>query len=344
MPDYRRFFALSLFAFALTRTISAGAQSAAASKPIQLITSFGPGAITLPRGAEWKPELLTVYDRGARPVAQFSNTKTHINVSYILFKNLSGKPTAEGCREDVIAPLVREQSRSIKKRTDSAASLPDGTHIATTFLNIDISAAASIAGLSSKEAGRQPSLFAFAGDQHVCAELHASTIGDQPEKLQAMNDFVSSFRPVLDYKASAIDYFVLAQILFKNSPGLAAPYYNSSLDAMPADASYLTPRRMATDQLVMALGMSGDLKGSRAVAEKAIASDPDYPINYYNLACADAEKGDAAGARTHLQQAFDRRGNVIQGESMPDPAKDDYILKLKKNKEFWAFVTSLPKS
>jgi len=90
--------------------------------------------------------------------------------------------------------------------------------------------------------------------------------------------------------------------------------------------------------------MNGDLKASRAAAEKAIAADPDYPINYYNLACADAEKGDGMSAKLHLQQAFDLRHNVIQGESMPDPAKDDSILSLRKNKEFWAFVTSLPRT
>ena len=91
------------------------------------------------------------------------------------------------------------------------------------------------------------------------------------------------------------------------------------------------------------LGMSGDLKDSRAVAEDAIAADPEYPVNYYNLACMDAEQGDAAGAKMHLQQAFDRRANVLKGESMPDPTKDDSILKLKKDKAFWAFVLTLPK-
>ena len=91
----------------------------------------------------------------------------------------------------------------------------------------------------------------------------------------------------------------------------------------------------------MALGMSGDLKNGRAVAELAASADPDYPINYYNLACADAEQGNAAQAKLHLQQAFDRRVNVLQGEQMPDPTKDDSILKLKGDKEFWAFVQSL---
>lgn len=159
-----------------------------------------------------------------------------------------------------------------------------------------------------------------------------------------MKTTLAEFNPDLTYQGNAMDYFTLASILFKESPGLAAPYYKSSLDAMPNEASYLTARRVTTDQLVMTLGMSGDLKDSRAVAEKAIVSDPDYPLNYYNVACADAEEGDAGGAKLHLQQAFDRRANVLKGESMPDPTKDDSILKLKKDLAFWTFVQALPKN
>jgi hypothetical protein len=335
------FVASSIFVTPLAR-----AQNSASPKPLQLVTWFGPGAITLPHGEDWKPELVTVYDNGKRPVAQFSNTKNHITVSYILFENRSGKPDAEGCRQDVISPILQDQGQSIKAQTDSVATLGDGTHVATTLLVVDVSSAAASIGLKAKEVGRQSSFFAFAGNQQTCAEMHASTIGDQSEKLLAIAiaNLISNFHPGLEYNPIAVDYFHIAQILFKNAPELAAPYYKSSLDAMPSDAGYLTPRRIATDQLVMALGISGDLKASRAAAETAITTDPDYPINYYNLACADAEKGDAIGARTHLQQAFDRRRNVIQGESMPDPSKDDSILKLKKNKEFWAFVTSLPRT
>ena len=42
-------------------------------------------------------------------------------------------------------------------------------------------------------------------------------------------------------------------------------------------------------------------------------------------------------------QVFGRRANVLKKESMPDPTKDDSILKLKKDKAFWAFVQTLPK-
>jgi len=91
----------------------------------------------------------------------------------------------------------------------------------------------------------------------------------------------------------------------------------------------------------MSYGMAGDLKRSRAINESAIQQDPTYPLYYYNLACADAEAGDVTAARTHLQQANDRRNNVLNGETFPDPSKDSSILKLKKDKDFWQFVQSL---
>ena len=33
----------------------------------------------------------------------------------------------------------------------------------------------------------------------------------------------------------------------------------------------------------------------------------------------------------------------MKGESFPDPAKDDSLLKLKKDTDFWSFVQSLSK-
>jgi hypothetical protein len=91
----------------------------------------------------------------------------------------------------------------------------------------------------------------------------------------------------------------------------------------------------------MALGMSGDLKQSRAVNEAAVAKDPGYPLYYFNLACADAEEGNATAARTHLQQAYDRKANTLPGEKLPVPTEDDSILKLKSNTDFWNFAKTL---
>jgi hypothetical protein len=44
------------------------------------------------------------------------------------------------------------------------------------------------------------------------------------------------------------------------------------------------------------------LKQSRVVNEDAIERDPNYPIYYYDLACADAEEGNASAARIHLNR------------------------------------------
>jgi hypothetical protein len=311
------------------------AQPAAASKPLMLVTWFGPGAIALPAGQDWKPEMLTVYDNDTRPVAQFSKGGAGLTVSFILFENQSGKPSAQGCREDAINPILEHDAKLISKRVDGELKSTAGETLATTSYLVDMNLAGG---------HRQHNLFGFAGNAKACAEIHISGVAETPAGEDAMKAVLVDFHADLTYQPNATDYFRLASVLFKNSPGLAAPYYKSSLDAMPDDASYLTARRVATDQLVMSLGMSGDIKDSRAVAEKAIAADPDYPINYYNMACMDAEQGNAAAAKAHLQQAFDRRANVLKGESMPDPTKDDSILKLKKDEAFWAFVLTLPKN
>jgi hypothetical protein len=302
---------------------------------LKLVTSFGPGAIPLPRNPEWKPEMLTAYDDGRRPVAQFSNEPRQVGISFLLFENLSGTPNAKGCREDAISPLVKNGGKRISERRDEDSKLADGTKTATTWYQLT---------MGEGGAGRQRNLFVFAGNAKTCAEMHISSVVDTPEQRNKMLELIGEFRPNLEYQPTALDYFHLGQLLFKNAPKLAGPYFRASLGAMPTDASYATPRRMTTDQLVMALGLSGDVKGGREVAEKAVAADPDYPMNYYNLACADAEEGNAVNARKHLQDAFDRRKNVIQGASMPDPAIDDSIMKLKKDKAFWEFVLSLPKS
>ena len=312
----------------------ASGQQAATNRPLMLVTWFGPGGIALPAGQDWKLEMLTVYDEGTRPVAQYSRTSSGVTASFILFENLSGKPTAEGCREDAISPIVAHDAKLISRRVDGQVKNAIGETLATTSYLIDMSAAGG---------HYQHNLFGFAGNSKTCAEIHLSSVDDAPASDDGMKATLADFHPNLAYQPVAIDHFRVASILFKKSPSLAAPYYKSSLDAMPDNPSFTTPRRIATDQLVMSLGMSGNIKDGRAVAEKAVATDPDYPINYYNLACMDAEQGNATNAKTHLKQAFDRRANVLKGESMPDPTKDDSILKLRKDEAFWAFVVALPK-
>ena len=314
----------------------ARAQTSAEQKPLMLVTPWGPGAIPLPSGGDWKPQSLTVYDDGKRPAALFKKGDEGFSASFILFENLYDTATSKGCRKDAIDGIVARFGKQISKREDAETRLEGGRELATTSYLVDM-------GPETK-GHLQRNVFGFVAGAKACAEIHLSTVHDTAADEELIKSIMNGFHPDVDYTPTTMDSFLMASLLFKNAPGLAAPYYKASLEAMPKDDSFKTPRRVATDQLVMALGMSGDLKNSRVVAEMAAKSDPDYPINYYNLACADAEQGDAAQAKAHLQQAFDRRANVLKGEPMPDPTKDDSILKLKKDKAFWDWVQTLPKS
>jgi len=138
------------------------------------------------------------------------------------------------------------------------------------------------------------------------------------------------------------DIFTYAQILYQHQMyKAAAPIFEQALAKLDDDKAQQTMRRVTTDQAGMSYGMSGDISKARALFEAAIAKDPDYPLYYYNLACADAEEKKLADARVHLQDAFARKANMIPGEKFPDPTKDDSFLPYQNNKNFWSFLEGL---
>ena len=146
------------------------------------------------------------------------------------------------------------------------------------------------------------------------------------------------------YTPTFNDVFLYAQILYNERQfRAAAPMFERALTILRSshERDQTTRRRVLTDQEGMAYGTSGDIAKARSVFENAIAEDPDYPLYYYNLACADAEEKNLAGAQKHLREAFDRKANVIPGETMPDPTKDDSFTPFRQDKRFWSFLESL---
>ena len=310
------------------------AQKVVMEKTIMLVNWMGPGAIALPpHGLNWKPVLLTVYDQGTRPVALYEKLDVDLPVSFILFQNPSDQPDEQGCREVALNPILQQNAGLISQRVDGDVQGANGDSWATTTYMQDM-----------KHGGHlQRNFFAFAGNDTTCAEIHISGVAGAADELTAMKQVLAEFYPDLNYQPYPDDYFQMATLLYRGSPELAAPYYRSALNKMPYTAALLPTRRVATDRIIVALKKSGDLNSSRIVAETAIKSDPNYPLNYYTLACADAQQGHAAEAKLHLRQAFDRRAYLPKGQSMPNPVTDKYLLKLKKDRAFWAFVTALPK-
>jgi len=99
--------------------------------------------------------------------------------------------------------------------------------------------------------------------------------------------------------------------------------------------------RVLIDQLAMAYGISGDLKKTHALLESAIRDDPEYPLNYYNLACAYAAEGDKGKALTNLSLAFQQKVHVLKGEQMPDPRTDSSFQKYVRDEDFTKLTTKL---
>ena len=99
--------------------------------------------------------------------------------------------------------------------------------------------------------------------------------------------------------------------------------------------------RVLIDQLGMAYGLSGDLEMARALLESAIQKDPEYPLNYYNLACAFAEEDDKNKALANLSLAFQHKDNVLKGEKMPDPRTDSSFEKYVRDDDFIVLMKRL---
>ena len=188
------------------------------------------------------------------------------------------------------------------------------------------------------------SIRGFVATGDICGDLEfygtAPINTEDPE----VKMFWGSFRFDPDYTPQFHDASLYAEILYQNHMyQAAAPVFEQALAKLKdnKDKEQLMWRRVTTDQAGMAYGLAGNIPKARTIFEAAIAKDPEYPLYYYNLACADAEEKKLGDARTHLQQAFAHKGNVVQGENMPDPTKDDSFLPYRDNKEFWTFIEGL---
>jgi tetratricopeptide (TPR) repeat protein len=255
-----------------------------------------------------------------------------VDLLVFLFRYPEEAPlTNEKCRDSIIRHL-KESSPRLNLLSESILSSEHGSL-----------ALAQYSTTSSN--GQWLMVRAFAASSDLCADIEFSTKHaisvETPVIKEALNSI--SFNP--DANPNFQEVYLYATTLYEHKMmKAAAPIYEKSLTLLPANDPTGKWRRVATDQAVMAYGISGDIAKARSLLDHAIKTDPGYPLNYYNLACADAEEGDARAARIHLQQAFDKRGQTIPGESLPDPTQDDSLLKLKKDQAFWTFVEHLQKN
>jgi len=238
--------------------------------------------------------------------------------------------TSAKCRDDAMAETKRENP-SLRFLADSEIATP--TEIPVEFVSYQAAAGSHQIVFSARG-------FAAKGD--LCGDLEVYSDSPLSPTNGPLKQIFESLRLDPNYQPQFRDVLLYAQLLYEEQVyKSAAPLFELALAKLPDDPSQIPMRRALTDQAGMSYGIAGDIPKSRAIFESAIAKDSEYPLYYYNLACADAQEHKLSAARLHLQEAFARKANVLPGESMPQPAKDGSFLPYRNDKSFWAFIESL---
>lgn len=188
----------------------------------------------------------------------------------------------------------------------------------------------------------QKNLHAFLTRKNCWVHIHLSKVlfkaGD--EKL---------FQPVLSgvkinesYTPTAFDLFQFGNLSFfrKDFQG-AIPYYQKALERDKNRKSLGRERwLLLVDQLGLSYGLSGDFMKAKETCEWAISQEPEYPMFFYNLACAYAEMNKMDEALRNLRLAYKYKGNVLPGQTFPEPRSDSSFKKYANDK---IFITELQK-
>jgi tetratricopeptide (TPR) repeat protein len=318
--------ALSLrFPFALCLLISSAHAQTTPGK-LTFALPVHPGRMTLEQGT-WQIVELSAKPNGNEWGERAAQGKQHM-LAFLFAAPDKAPLNASSCRDGVLKAEHAEGDVQNRASMRSAS----GVEIALAVL------------IAPKDA--RMSLRAFVASGDLCGDLLFNAADVQPGDEEAYRRTMETAKQTLltlmfdpSYKPTFKDAFAYANVEYmKHQYAGAAAAFRAALAMVNQSDDPLKFRRVVIDELSMSLGISGDLKGSREVNEAAIAEDPEYPLYYYNLSCADAEAGDPRAARTHLQQAFDRRTNALKGETFPDPTEDDSLQKLRKDDAFWSLA------
>src|ERR1700722_20100026 len=266
-------------------------------------------------------------------------------VASVYLEAMRGTPAADECQRSLHDKEARFSPLSTQGLKDVIYSEKDGMEILE-YLLPDAKGAPI----------KQHNVFACLIKDNVFVDIHLSKSLYTPADKPDFDVVLSSFRFVDKAPAPASSATVGAapsgnsmQLFRKGSYYFMSQQYKESIAPyqQALDLEKTTPSLekklwyVLVDNLTMAYGITGDLVNSQKVIDYGISKDPNYPMFYYNLACVAAEKGDMAGAETNLKLAYDRRANVLPGETLADARTDDSFQKFMQRKDFRDFANKL---
>jgi tetratricopeptide (TPR) repeat protein len=191
----------------------------------------------------------------------------------------------------------------------------------------------------------QENIFACQFHDNAYIDLHISKVDYAAADESLFSDVLKSMH-IAEVQRSSMELLQEASRLYLQGDYKGAiGQYSQALELEKANPRLeKTAWYVLVDNLGMSYGITGDLPRAKETFDYGISKDPSYPLFYYNLACTYAEMGDATEAGNYLKKAFDYKRNVLAGEAMPDPRKDDSFKKLRNNKEFRELTETLARS
>lgn len=289
---------------------------------------------------QWAANGFESLQTSARPNGQEMGIRTReasgrLNSLGFLFLVPADAPlTSEKCRDGALAQ-ERANNPGLRILSTTGIERPDGLPVSQVVYTSP-----------GREGGTQFTVRGFVATADLCGDLEfyaSEPISAADADLKAI---FSSLRLDPAYTPGFPDVLYYAQILYQNEQYKpAAALLEQALALVPDNGapfgSARIAKRVVTDQAATSYGMIGDFGAARSILREAIAADPDYPLYYYNLACADAGEKKLTEALRHLREAFARKADLNPQETMPDPTRDESFLPYRSNGVFWAAVEKL---
>lgn len=206
---------------------------------------------------------------------------------------------------------------------------------------------------------RLKTIHAYLGARDLCAEIHLSKPGFEPGDQKLFEEVLATARLLPD-RSPAADH---GQIAAAPSSGSALNYvregskYYLQQDYSTAAVSYQKALdlekqqhtlskeyfHVLVDNLGMSYGISGKLQQAKTTFEYGLSQDPEYPMFYYNLACTYGEMKNMQQSIEELRLAYKYKANMMAGETVPDPLKDDSFRFFVNDDGFVKAVTDIQK-
>lgn len=182
----------------------------------------------------------------------------------------------------------------------------------------------------------QKNIHAYIVKDTIGIEIHLSKVNFDNKDLDNFNNVLQSLKFINLYKHTAMEHFIDGSFYYTiGNYNLASYVYQKALilekDQQSLEKKYFY---VLIDNLGMAYGISGNLDKAIETLNYGLTIDSQFPMFYYNLACAYAEKDDIDNTIKYLSEAYKYKDNMLQGEEFPNPKKDDSFKKYLKVDKF----------